>query len=191
MLSVHSRSVLVRWGASDEYPQKCFSGQIRKVFIVDSRCFEVQWSLWNTSRYPYLDISDLQNWIWKNRTNTFHKRICNLTSEVRDILKILWRRGEIVAYIAPLFHYITKTCLCNFDPLKPHFLKLNWSLQGYTLFFLFLLKNIDCGFSLEPPRWGGSNEYPQSMFWTEIWKISEYFVRKFSFFGGEIFCIFE
>ena len=25
-------------------------------------------------------------------------------------------------------------------------------LQGYTLFFLFLLKSIDCGYSLEPPR---------------------------------------
>ena len=25
-------------------------------------------------------------------------------------------------------------------------------------------KNIDCGCSLEPPLWGGSNEYPQSMF---------------------------
>ena len=23
-------------------------------------------------------------------------------------------------------------------------------------------QNIDCGYSLEPPRWGGSNEYPQS-----------------------------
>ena len=25
-------------------------------------------------------------------------------------------------------------------------------------------KNIDCGYTLEPPRRGGSNEYPQSMF---------------------------
>ena len=25
-------------------------------------------------------------------------------------------------------------------------------------------QNIDCGYSLEPPRWGGSNEYQQSMF---------------------------
>ena len=25
-------------------------------------------------------------------------------------------------------------------------------------------QNIDCGYSLEPPRWGGSNEYLQSMF---------------------------
>ena len=32
------------------------------------------------------------------------------------------------------------------------------------IFFLFLLKNTDCGYSLEPPRRGGSNEYPQSMF---------------------------
>ena len=28
--------------------------------------------------------------------------------------------------------------------------------------------NIDCGYLLEPPRRGGSNEYPQSMFWVEL-----------------------
>ena len=26
-------------------------------------------------------------------------------------------------------------------------------------------QNIDCGYSLEPPHRGGSNEYPKSMFW--------------------------
>ena len=30
--------------------------------------------------------------------------------------------------------------------------------------FLIFVKNIDCGYTLEPPRRGGSNEYPQSMF---------------------------
>ena len=30
--------------------------------------------------------------------------------------------------------------------------------------FRFSAQNIDCGYSLEPPRRGGSNEYPQSMF---------------------------
>ena len=30
--------------------------------------------------------------------------------------------------------------------------------------FHILAQNIDCGYSLEPPRRGGSNEYPQSMF---------------------------
>ena len=32
-------------------------------------------------------------------------------------------------------------------------------------------QNIDCGYSLEPPRRGGSNEYPQSMFRAEIRKL--------------------
>ena len=30
--------------------------------------------------------------------------------------------------------------------------------------FRISTQNIDCGYSLEPPRRGGSNEYPQSMF---------------------------
>ena len=31
--------------------------------------------------------------------------------------------------------------------------------------FLIFAQNIDCGYTLEPPRRGGSNEYPQSVFW--------------------------
>ena len=37
--------------------------------------------------------------------------------------------------------------------------------------FQISAQNIDCGYSLEPPRRGGSNEYPQSMFLAEIRKI--------------------
>ena len=29
--------------------------------------------------------------------------------------------------------------------------------------FLISPQNMDCGYLLESPRWGGSNEYPQSM----------------------------
>ena len=32
-------------------------------------------------------------------------------------------------------------------------------------------QNIDCGYSLEPPRRGGSNEYHNLCFWAEIRKI--------------------
>ena len=38
------------------------------LIIVDSPNLEVQGTLWNTSIYQYLDISDLQNW-WKNKSN--------------------------------------------------------------------------------------------------------------------------
>ena len=33
--------------------------------------------------------------------------------------------------------------------------------------FLIFAQNIDCGYTLKPPRQGGSNEYPQSMFWSK------------------------
>ena len=58
---------------------------------------------------------------------------------------------------------ITKTRLYNFDPLKPHFYIVKLGFTWVYIIFLILLQNIDCGYSLEPPRRGGSNEYPQSM----------------------------
>ena len=60
--------------------------------------------------------------------------------------------------------YIMKTCPCNVYPLEPQFYIAKPGYAGVYLFFLFLLQNIDCGYSLEPPRRGGSNVYPQSMF---------------------------
>ena len=40
-----------------------------------------------------------------------------------------------------------------------------------TDIFHISVQNIDCGYSLEPPHRGGSNEYPHIMFWAEIWKL--------------------
>ena len=69
---------------------------------------------------------------------------------------LMWQSSRKHAYIV-------------LTPLNPTFIQQNWGLQEYTLFFLFLLKNIDCGYLLELPQRGSSNEYPQSMFWAEIW----------------------
>ena len=76
---------------------------------------------------------------------------------------------------------IMKTYLCNFDHLKPHIYIAKLGFTGYALFFLFLHKNIDCGYSLEPPRRGGSNEYPQSTFYRNMKNI-RIFTLKISFF---------
>ena len=83
---------------------------------------------------------------------------------------------------------ITKTYLYNLDPIKPHFYIIKLGFTGVHTIFHFSAQNIDCGYSLEPPRRGGSNEYPQSMFWAEKWKKYQIF---FQFFGGEMFNIFE
>ena len=38
-----------------------------------------------------------------------------------------------------------------------------FQIKNYDIFHISA-QIIDCGYSLEPPRRGGSNEYPQSMF---------------------------
>ena len=39
----------------------------------------------------------------------------------------------------------------------------NFQIKNLDIFYT-AAQNIDCGYSLEPPQRGGSNEYPQSMF---------------------------
>ena len=53
------------------------------------------------------------------------------------------------------------------------------------IFFLFLLQNIDSGYTLEPPRRGGSNEYQQSMFGAKIRKIGNPHIPQFCYIKVE------
>ena len=57
---------------------------------------------------------------------------------------------------------ITKTRL--FKHIE-NFTTKNWKFSDKSSdIFHISAQNIDCGYPLEPPRQGGSNEYPQSMF---------------------------
>ena len=51
---------------------------------------------------------------------------------------------------------ITKTCLFKYTE--------NFTTETFSNIFHISAQNIYCGYSLEPPRRGGSNEYSQSMF---------------------------
>ena len=55
------------------------------------------------------------------------------------------------SFIALFFAFIffRKTCPCNIYPLIPHFYIVKLGFTGVYLFFLFLVQNIDCGYSLE------------------------------------------
>ena len=74
---------------------------------------------------------------------------------------IITCQGRIMPRLAELF--ITKTLLFkyieNFSSKNCKF-----SDKKKTDIFHISPQNIYCGYSLEPPRRGGSNEYPQSMF---------------------------
>ena len=67
-------------------------------------------------------------------------------------------------------HDITKTRLYSFEPLKPHFYIVKLGFTGVYIIFLISAQNIDCGYSLEP---------------TSSRRFSEFFIWKFSFFGGK------
>ena len=54
---------------------------------------------------------------------------------------------------------ITKTNILNSSPPKTETFQTK-----ILIFFHISAQNIECGYSLEPPWRGGSNEYPQSMF---------------------------
>ena len=61
-------------------------------------------------------------------------------------------------------------------PIQIHWKFISDKMTIYQLkkksdIFHISAQNIDCGYSLEPPHRGGSNEYPQSMFFAEIRKI--------------------
>ena len=63
-------------------------------------------------------------------------------------------------------HIITKTRICKYIE---NFTSKNWKFSDKKNWYFFHIsaQNIDCGYSLEPPRRGGSNEYPQSMFFEQ------------------------
>ena len=56
------------------------------------------------------------------------------------------------------YFIITKTCLYNFDPLRPNFYIVKPGFTGVYNIFIISAQFIDCGY------WLGSNEYLQSMF---------------------------
>ena len=57
---------------------------------------------------------------------------------------------------------IMKTCLSNIPKILPP-KNENFQIKNSDI-FQDSAQNIDCGYSLEPPRRCGSNEYSQSMF---------------------------
>ena len=63
---------------------------------------------------------------------------------------------------------ITKTCL--FKYMENFTTKQGKLSDKKSDIFHISAQNIDCGYSIEPPRRGGPNEYPQSMFLAEIRK---------------------
>ena len=81
-------------------------------------------------------------------------------------------------------------CLYNFGPLKPHFYMVKLGFTGVYIIFLISAKNIDCGYSIEPPRRGGSTSIHSICLEQKNETYLNFYLNIF-IFGGKIFSIFE
>ena len=100
--------------------------------------------------------------LWQSNMRTV--KILMRLREAQADLNLHWTHMSAGTFSDVAALIITKTCPYNIDPLKPHFYIVKLGFTGVYIIFLISAQNIDCGYSLEPPRRGGSNEYPQSMF---------------------------
>ena len=79
----------------------------------------------------------------------------------------------------------------KFDPLKPHFYIENLGYTGVYIIFLFLLKNIDCGYSLEPLAEAVLTSTHNLCFEQNYEKCQDFLSENFQIFGDEISYIVE
>ena len=89
-----------------------------------------------------------------------------------DLSADLHNRINVFAIHQYILQYQMDKRTANPHILQTHLFKYienfatqNWKVsdKNSDIFHIFA-KNIDCGYSLEPPCRGGSNEYPQAMF---------------------------
>ena len=81
---------------------------------------------------------------------------CSVKHVFQYLALLRYSLNSVIHYENTPMQYTKKNCCKN---EKFHWINLD--------IFLIFAQNIDCGYSLEPPRRGGSNEYPQSMFWSK------------------------
>ena len=101
------------------------------------------------------------------RMQSFLLRITKILIRLRGLIWVfVWRTCQKIRCLTLrtrcyLFHYEnTPIQLYRKFRLQKN---ENFQIKNSDIFYISA-QNIDCGYLLEPPRQGGSNEYPQSMF---------------------------
>ena len=72
--------------------------------------------------------------------------------------------GELTKFIFQLSHYANTPM--QYTVIFHGCKIVHFQMKFFNVILIFA-QNIDCGYTLEPPQRGGSNEYPQSMFWSK------------------------
>ena len=97
------------------------------------------------------------------------KMACSVSSRICQIFALFYDFYACQHFfsVEPLTGYsITKTCPCNIQRFFSAIKNENFIRKMLSILLSFA-QNIDYGYTLEPPRRGGSNVYSQSMFWSK------------------------
>ena len=101
-------------------------------------------------------------------------RCCILHCLLECLCLNIWDEYGVAIYVnlcvnqkQTIYHEFMKTTLrkhaySNIKKISPPKME-NFQVKNSDIFHISA-QNIDCGYSLEPPRQGSSNKYPQSMF---------------------------
>ena len=92
---------------------------------------------------------------WLSESLPFH-----LFTNPSVINRFVFGHWVVIYHILDHYENLLMQYTANFSIAKIEI--FHW--KNFDIFVIFA-HNIDCGYTLEPPCRGGSNEYPQSMFW--------------------------
>ena len=101
------------------------------------------------SPYPRMTLSPKNRLCRNQHSLAFHIPSASTNAYLHSFFLQTHRENMSIQYIPPYTPLLySKTGVC----------------RGIPIFLKFLIQNIDSGYSLEPPRRGCFNVYPQSMF---------------------------
>ena len=135
--------------------------------------------------YTLLWAVAVRNWEYElSRGTEFPTRqhVRPVKTQIRLRISAVWSessQGTLCSFptdrskVLPLLQFFVRVSVVHPHPLRKHaysnILKIlpsnneNFRINNSDIFHISA-QSIDCGYTLEPPRRGGSNEYPQSMF---------------------------
>ena len=101
---------------------------------------------------------------WRNETQQVHTiqplNTGHQNWQLWDFFFFFWKQN--------FYHHYENTPIKKYENCTTK----NWKFldKNYDIFHISA-QNVDCGYSLEPPRRGGSNEYHNLCFWAETRKV--------------------
>ena len=148
-----------QWGASNEYPQHMLPWRNKK------KCYVNTPLIWSYDKKAQIIMKSDQGLLCSSTQNY---TVCayvgcegrgwsgtvlftySITELKKQLFFFFFNRKKNWHFSNFYFHI--KTC-CEYL---------------FETYFLILTQRINCGYSLEVPQWGTSNEYPQCLFFMEI-----------------------